>query len=89
MEAISRHDISMVVTAGAGTGKTFVLVEKYLNLIQDQGYRIRDILALTFTDKAAAEMKERVRETVAERLQDDPENPVWKQAHEELVIARS
>ena len=87
MEAISRHDVSMVVTAGAGTGKTFVLVEKYLNLIQDQGYRIRDILALTFTDKAAAEMKERVRETIAERLRCDPENPIWKQAHEELVIA--
>ena len=29
--AISCHDVSMVVTAGAGTGKTFVLVEKYLN----------------------------------------------------------
>ena len=68
LEAISRHDVSMVVTAGAGTGKTFVLVEKYLNLVQDQGYRIRDVLALTFTDKAAAEMKERVRKTIAERL---------------------
>lgn len=87
LEAISRHDVSMVVTAGAGTGKTFVLVEKYLNLVQDQGYRIRDVLALTFTDKAAAEMKERVRKTIAERLRDDPENQIWKDAHEELVIA--
>lgn len=87
LEAISRHDVSMVVTAGAGTGKTFVLVEKYLNLVQDQGYRIRDVLALTFTDKAAAEMKERVRKTIAERLKDDPDNQVWKDAHEELVIA--
>ena len=87
LSAISCHDVSMVVTAGAGTGKTFVLVEKYLNLIQDQGYRIRDVLALTFTDKAAAEMKERVRNTIADRLKEDPDNQVWKDAHEEMVIA--
>ncbi|KAF5086049.1 ATP-dependent helicase/nuclease subunit A [anaerobic digester metagenome] len=86
-QAITRHDMSMVVTAGAGTGKTFVLVEKYLNLIQDEGFRIRDVLALTFTDKAAAEMKERVRKTIADRLRADPENQIWKDAHEELVIA--
>lgn len=86
-EAITRHDVSMVVTAGAGTGKTFVLVEKYLHLIEDQGYRLRDVLALTFTDKAAAEMKERVRATVASRLEKDPHNKVWKDASEELVIA--
>lgn len=85
-EAISCHDVSMVVTAGAGTGKTFVLVEKYLNLVQDQGYRISDVLALTFTEKAAAEMKERIRKSIAERLKEDPENQVWKDAHEELVI---
>ena len=86
-EAITRHDISMVVTAGAGTGKTFVLVEKYLDLIQTKGFRIRDVLALTFTDKAASEMKERVRKTIADRLREDPENQTWKDAHEELVIA--
>lgn len=86
-EAITRHDMSMVVTAGAGTGKTFVLVEKYLHLIEDQGYRLRDVLALTFTDKAAAEMKERVRATVADRLEKDPYSKVWKEASEELVIA--
>ncbi len=86
-EAIELHDLSMVVTAGAGTGKTFVLVEKYLNLIENQGFRPREILALTFTDKAATEMKERVRETIGKRIAWNPDNPFWKEVAEEVIIA--
>jgi ATP-dependent helicase/nuclease subunit A len=85
--AITMHDRSMVVTAGAGTGKTFVLVEKYLNLIDQEGLRPGEILALTFTDKAAAEMKERVRAMVTKRLTEDPGSQVWREASEEVVIA--
>jgi len=87
LQAITRHDVSMVVTAGAGTGKTFVLVEKYLNLLTRFNYHIGDILALTFTEKAAAEMKERIREKVIQCLRDDPDNQVWKTAYDELVMA--
>ncbi|HWQ67318.1 MAG TPA: UvrD-helicase domain-containing protein [Methanospirillum sp.] len=86
-EAIDQHDLSMVVTAGAGTGKTYVLVEKYLSLIENQGLRPREILAMTFTDKAAAEMKERVRETIGRRILSEPDNLIWKQAAEEVIIA--
>ncbi|MEI8331705.1 MAG: UvrD-helicase domain-containing protein, partial [Methanomicrobiales archaeon] len=71
-EAITLHDMSMVVTAGAGTGKTFVLVQKYIDLIRTRGVTVPQILALTFTDKAAAEMKERIR---AELLRQ--EGPQW------------
>ena len=59
-EEALRHDISLCVTAGAGTGKTHVLVNRYLRLIKEAGCRPSEILALTFTEKAAAEMKERV-----------------------------
>jgi ATP-dependent helicase/nuclease subunit A len=86
-EAITLHDLSMVVTAGAGTGKTFVLVEKYLNLIEKEGLRSGEILALTFTDKAASEMKDRVRKTITGRLAADPTNRMWKEAAEEVIIA--
>ncbi len=86
-EAITLHDLSMVVTAGAGTGKTFVLVEKYLNLIEKEGLRPGEILALTFTDKAAAEMKDRVRRTITRRLAEDPKSLTWKEAAEEVIIA--
>jgi len=86
-EAIENHTRSMVVTAGAGTGKTFVLVEKYLSLIEQEGLRPREILAMTFTDKAAAEMKERVRETIGRRISNEPENAFWKEVAEEVIIA--
>lgn len=49
-----------VVTASAGAGKTFVLVERYLRHIVEQGLKPDQILTITFTRKAAAEMKERI-----------------------------
>jgi ATP-dependent helicase/nuclease subunit A len=48
------------VTAGAGSGKTRVLAERFVHLVQTHGLRVRDIAALTFTEKAAAEMRERI-----------------------------
>ena len=86
-EAIENHNRSMVVTAGAGTGKTFVLVEKYLSLVENEGLRPREILALTFTDKAAAEMKERVRNSIGRRIDTTPDDPFWKEVAEEVIIA--
>lgn len=49
-----------MVTASAGAGKTFVLVERYLRLIEKHGLEPHEILTITFTRKAAAEMKERI-----------------------------
>jgi len=48
------------IMAGAGTGKTSVLVERYVYLVERYGFRPSEILALTFTVKAAAQMKERI-----------------------------
>jgi ATP-dependent helicase/nuclease subunit A len=59
-EATTRFDTNLVVTAGAGTGKTAILVERALNLI-GSGHATLDALALiTFTDKAAAELRVRL-----------------------------
>ena len=49
-----------MVTASAGAGKTFVLVERYLRLVDQHGLEPHEILTITFTRKAAAEMKERI-----------------------------
>jgi len=58
-------DSSMCIEAGAGTGKTRLLVNRYLNLLREGKAQCREIVAITFTEKAAAEMKERLRKEIS------------------------
>jgi ATP-dependent exoDNAse (exonuclease V) beta subunit len=64
-----------VVTAGAGSGKTTVLVNRFVRLLETQDASIDEILTLTFTNKAAAEMYERIYKALLAA-----ENPRLKQA---------
>jgi ATP-dependent exoDNAse (exonuclease V) beta subunit len=62
------HDVSLFVEAGAGTGKTSALVDRVAALVTAGGVELRHLAAITFTDAAAAELRDRVRaelETVA------------------------
>jgi ATP-dependent helicase/nuclease subunit A len=59
--AVERRDGSLLVRAGAGTGKTTVLVERFVQAVVEDGTEVERVLAITFTEKAAAEMKSRVR----------------------------
>ena len=61
LRAIERRDGSLLVRAGAGTGKTSVLVERFVRAVLDDEAPIDGVLAITFTEKAAAELKARVR----------------------------
>ncbi|WP_083329051.1 UvrD-helicase domain-containing protein [Peptoniphilus raoultii] len=58
-----KDNISLV--AGAGTGKTRVLKERFINIVKAQGGRCDNILAITFTEKAANEMNNRICEDLA------------------------
>lgn len=62
---------SVVVTAGAGTGKTAMLAERFLHHVKTGGLRPIEIVAVTFTEKAAAELRQRIRRTLTERLDDE------------------
>lgn len=59
-QAIEYHHGPLLIIAGAGTGKTFTLVEKIKYLIEKKLAKPEEIVALTFTEKAAREMEERV-----------------------------
>jgi ATP-dependent exoDNAse (exonuclease V) beta subunit len=66
LAAIERREGSLLVRAGAGTGKTSVLVERFVRAVLDDGEPVESILAITFTEKAAAEMRTRVRRRFVE-----------------------
>ncbi|MDD5945648.1 MAG: UvrD-helicase domain-containing protein [Clostridia bacterium] len=59
-EAVKAEDRAVCVTAGPGTGKTKTLVSRIAYLIEKRGVKPSDITAVTFTNKAAGEMKERL-----------------------------
>ncbi len=64
---VERTQGEFVVIASAGSGKTTVLSERYLNLIQNHSIRPSQILTITFTKKAAAEMKSRIVKKLREK----------------------
>ncbi len=59
---------NLSVTAGAGTGKTEVLTRRIINIVAEEKYTLDRLLVLTFTDKAAVEMKERIYAAVEKEL---------------------
>lgn len=67
-EAIELRGKNILVSAAAGSGKTAVLVERIKRLILEEGCPVDRMLIVTFTNAAAAEMKEKIRKSLSEEL---------------------
>lgn len=71
--AIQANGCNLLVSAGAGSGKTAVLVHRILRLILEEHVPVDRLLVVTFTKAAAGEMKERLRRELLQRLDSMPE----------------
>jgi DNA helicase-2/ATP-dependent DNA helicase PcrA len=67
-QAIAHFGTPLLIVAGAGAGKTMVLTHKIRYMVQELGIYPKNILAITFTNKAAKEMKERVHTLMPESV---------------------
>lgn len=72
LAALDRH-LHCAVLANAGSGKTRILIERFLRAVVLDGVPIENIVAITFTKAAAAEMRERIHERIEELLSKDEE----------------
>ncbi len=77
LAAIDARGMSVVLSSGAGCGKTFVLTNRYLSHLKQDGVGVGQIIAITFTDRAAREMRKRIREAVTKEHLANPNDPSW------------
>jgi ATP-dependent helicase/nuclease subunit A len=67
-QAAAYAPCSVVITAGAGTGKTHMLASRYLYYLRERNLSPLEIVAVTFTEKAATELRSRIRSLVSQQL---------------------
>ena len=74
LKAIETLDRSVLVSAAAGSGKTAVLVERILRIILDGKANVDEMLIVTFTRAAAAEMKARLSTAIRKKMAESPDD---------------
>jgi ATP-dependent helicase/nuclease subunit A len=94
-KAIGTRDVTVSLSSGAGCGKTFVLTERFLSHLEPgtngaAAFELDELVAITFTDRAAREMRDRIRAKCYERLAAAPakEGDYWLRLLRSLDAAR-
>jgi len=90
LAAITATERMVCVDAGAGSGKTGVLIERIIHLIEKRNVSLDEIVAITFTDAAAAEMKDRLRAAFRQKapLDNPAEMSNWRNLERQVENAR-
>jgi len=83
--AIDSEEPAIVLSSGAGCGKTTVLVDRYVRLLRTNAATVSEIVAITFTERAARQMRRRVR--VAIEAEMAVQNSPWEQFRDDLERA--
>ncbi len=71
-EAIEYRNNNVLLAAAAGSGKTAVLVQRVIELIEKDKVSVNELLVLTFTDAAAGEMREKIKKAISDALRENP-----------------
>ena len=87
LKAIGVNEGNVVVTASAGSGKTSVMIDRFIRLVLDKKAEVDEILAVTFTRLAASEMKTRLAKALRENIAAGREVDYLKRQFEKLPTA--
>jgi ATP-dependent helicase/nuclease subunit A len=80
---------NVLVIAGAGTGKTHTLIERCCSLLVEDGCSLDEILMVTFTDAAAAEMRKRIRARLAKNVLESSDSRLTRRLEEQIALLDS
>lgn len=79
LSVIEKQGTNILVSAAAGSGKTAVLVQRILRILQEEQVPITKMLIVTFTNAAAGEMKERIQKVMVEKIIENPDDSSFLQ----------
>ncbi len=81
-QAVFHDEGNILVSASAGSGKTFVMIERLIRLITERKAKVGEILAVTFTELAAGEMKEKLKKALADKINQTGDRELVKELTE-------
>ena len=81
-KVVNHSSGNILVSASAGSGKTRTMIERAIRLIVEEGVKVNELLCVTFTEKAALEMKERLKSALTEKIEQSGKEQLKEQLAE-------
>ena len=89
MEVLTEHQLKALdysnhlsLTANAGTGKTYVLSRRYIEIALNENLDLQNIAAITFTEKAASELYKKIAEQVENKINNETSQSTFRSLRE-------